>query len=426
MPPFELRLRGWLDRQQGDPLDRATFAELEIWVEGVCLTEVYDAGARSTRQAIRVATAPLALWWMWNQWRILHEREGRRGVGHALAHSLPAVGGGYLWPPLNLAGDGERLHVRQSRDRNVDAPVVFRNVVDTRVPHAEVQAAFDGLVEDTCARLGALDVFASPVQVLHRQLQAEGADPELRALRRAEALLGLDPEEVDPEAVRALRQAALWMGEDAADEVLGDAGFQDAPERLEYLANAVRAPQDHLDLRALWAYRRTAGEGAHLEPWQRGAELARRVRQGLGVGPDQPLDLRPFGAAAGTRRADPITAGLRGDDPQRPGVVLRPKREESRRFALARVIGDALMAGPEDRVLPVTELRSARQKAQRAFAQELLCPIEGLKQRLALPEPGEVELEDAAAHYGVSEWTVRSALVNRGLVDRELLPDSGG
>jgi Zn-dependent peptidase ImmA (M78 family) len=63
-----------------------------------------------------------------------------------------------------------------------------------------------------------------------------------------------------------------------------------------------------------------------------------------------------------------------------------------------------------------------RQKIQRAFAQELLSPIEGLKTMVSLPNPREGELEDAADHYGVSPWTVRSALVNRELVGREYLP----
>lgn len=50
-----------------------------------------------------------------------------------------------------------------------------------------------------------------------------------------------------------------------------------------------------------------------------------------------------------------------------------------------------------------------------------LCPVEGLRQVLP-PQPSEADIENAAEHFDVSELTVRSALVNRGLVDRSYLP----
>jgi Zn-dependent peptidase ImmA (M78 family) len=67
----------------------------------------------------------------------------------------------------------------------------------------------------------------------------------------------------------------------------------------------------------------------------------------------------------------------------------------------------------------LTRAGTARQKLQRATAQEFLCPIEGLKSRLGLPYPDDEELAEAAEHYQVSALVVSNALVNKKLVDRD-------
>lgn len=92
-----------------------------------------------------------------------------------------------------------------------------------------------------------------------------------------------------------------------------------------------------------------------------------------------------------------------------------------RRFEAARLLADSLDGPAADLVLPITVGSTARQKVQRLFAKVFLCPVEGLRQVLP-PQPSEADIENAAEHFDVSELTVRSALVNRGLVDRSYLP----
>lgn len=94
----------------------------------------------------------------------------------------------------------------------------------------------------------------------------------------------------------------------------------------------------------------------------------------------------------------------------------------SRRFEAARLIADAVDGPADDSVLPVTEGSTARQKVQRSFAQEFLCPTKALMELLPLPYPSDALIEETAERFDVSEYTVRSALVNRGLVDRHYLP----
>jgi len=93
----------------------------------------------------------------------------------------------------------------------------------------------------------------------------------------------------------------------------------------------------------------------------------------------------------------------------------------SRRFDIARLIGDAAVAEQADALSPLTRSRTARQKFQRAAAQELLCPVEGLVERVTLPVPDEDELVEAAQYYQVSEHVVATTLVNHRLVSRDYL-----
>jgi len=83
----------------------------------------------------------------------------------------------------------------------------------------------------------------------------------------------------------------------------------------------------------------------------------------------------------------------------------------------------AVRALRSDRWLPVTDAATARQKLQRAFAAEFLCPIESLKNYLGaefLPEA----FEEAAEHFGISERAITSHLANNHLIPRGFVEQS--
>jgi Zn-dependent peptidase ImmA (M78 family) len=69
----------------------------------------------------------------------------------------------------------------------------------------------------------------------------------------------------------------------------------------------------------------------------------------------------------------------------------------------------------QERWLPVTDTGTARQKTQRAFAIEFLCPISALDEYLEFDFSAEA-MEEAAEYFGVSELAVRSHLANHGRI----------
>ena len=102
--------------------------------------------------------------------------------------------------------------------------------------------------------------------------------------------------------------------------------------------------------------------------------------------------------------------------------MLRSKWETGRRFEVARLLGDRFLGSGEEPLLPATRAATYRQKAQRSFAAELLCPIEALTELLSGDFSSE-STEDAPARFHVSERTVLTLLGNHGLIDRENLDE---
>jgi len=118
----------------------------------------------------------------------------------------------------------------------------------------------------------------------------------------------------------------------------------------------------------------------------------------------------------------PIPAARRGASAREPWrALLRSRYPEGRRFELCRLIADAAEMTNSERLLPATTAKTSRQKFQRAFAQEFLCPVEALIQTLGTSHPEDDEIEAAAAHFQVSPLLVRTTLVNHRILPRDEL-----
>lgn len=72
---------------------------------------------------------------------------------------------------------------------------------------------------------------------------------------------------------------------------------------------------------------------------------------------------------------------------------------------------------------PATRSNTYRQKAQRAFAAELLSPFQAVESLLDGDYSMESQL-DVAQHFQVSDLTIRTLLVNHKRVDRNALDDA--
>jgi Zn-dependent peptidase ImmA (M78 family) len=101
---------------------------------------------------------------------------------------------------------------------------------------------------------------------------------------------------------------------------------------------------------------------------------------------------------------------------------MKSRRIETQRFYLARLIAAAHVLSQDQHLLPVTDASTALQKLERSFAQEFLCPWASLDAYTDEHGLDDETLIEAAEHFHVSEYLVRSTLVNRGKVSRSRLP----
>ena len=92
-------------------------------------------------------------------------------------------------------------------------------------------------------------------------------------------------------------------------------------------------------------------------------------------------------------------------------LLFRKRNRPALRFEAARFVAEEILTPKQESWLPATDTSTARQKVQRAFAAEFLCPIGALRDFLNGDFSPEA-IEEAGEYFGVSELAVKSHLAN--------------
>lgn len=414
---------------EGSPEERATFGMFTVSANGIALTEGIDDFTKAPRAGPLVATCHAASWFAWNWWRLLHEPYRRDSTAWGLSHRLPAIGGGYVWPNLEIRSDGRRSAILAFPSRRPDArPFRFLGTAPPWLgPQEHLEAALDRFVTTIIGRLRTHEVVETDLDRLWGELQEERRDPAVARLRRLEAMLGLEPDEAPEALLEGLVADSRQIGDAAVEELAADAP-DGAPVRAADLrslaqrtavgfaaSDAVRLPPA-----ALAAARREDAA------WRQGRVAAERLRSAerLGCDPIRTERLLTMLGASGDAAAVEgarLAFALRQAN-GRGAIVLRSRFAEGQRFELARLLGDQLLFGRDAPALPATRAYTFRQKAQRSFAAELLSPFATVEAMLD-GDTSEEAIERAARHFEVSTMTITTLLVNNRRLEREALAD---
>jgi hypothetical protein len=414
------------------PEEQACFGALGIQLGGVWLTEGHDTLVNTVRLRPRLSAYHLARWLAWNWWRLRWEgaATGLEDADWGQSHRLASVGGGYLWPDLRLISDGQRIRLdaKATPPQRV-TPYRYLNSLSAIVPAHQFEAVVDDFLSQVLARLQAQGLYDTELHTLWQQVCAERADPAIKDWRRLEAMMGADPDEGDPLAIQQ------WLDDAQTVGLGGIAELAAQPGQLQ-VADLRRCAQSHANaLDEAAGVQWTSATPLELagaqdaEAWVWGEQLARRLRQQERLADDAVLGSDPLAEWAGTRPSllEPVGGTpsallavmaafvLPDPDAKAAQVVLRQSNSRGRRFELARLLGDRLLADE-----PGLRLASAsstwRQKYQRAFAAELLCP-HALAMELGIHADSEA-ISQLADAYHVSERLVMTQRVNHGLEDR--------
>ena len=424
----------WLSREHGDPIERATLAELAIAVDGFLATELEDLLAKTIRPTARLSAFHLAHWFATNWWRLRWEPEAGT-FPWQMSHKVGASGSGYVWPDLTFCSDGSAVLVRaRSTSGSPAQPLRYLSDFDVFIQASDFERGVDDFIEAVLARLASQGLYDVDLAALWKELWEERSEPDLAAWRKLEAIMGLDPDEAPDALINSLREAAVSSGIGAIEEIAA-ASKTKALSDLEVLLDEARPKAAPVDVADLADVRQRIDREVDPSrfPWLRAAQAASIARQvwSVGGGPVSNAKLSDLFAIAEERVQQPedavvvpMAAGFRDDnDGQRIHVFLKKRHPTGRRFALARLVGDHLVAAQAEQVLPATDAKTERQKFQRAFAQEFLCPFSELAEFLGsgIDDPNDELIEDAADHFQVSPLLVKTTLVNRQLMDREAL-----
>jgi hypothetical protein len=418
----------WRSTGSGPAEFQETSAFLTLKADDTIVTRNEDLWSKTLRDSVLVSTYPLASWLAASWWRLNWEplpKQGRRpDADWRMAHEMGAANHGYVWPHVVFASDNESMQLWVTAPQPThEQSVRYLGECAVRMPLNEFQSGVDDFISAVVRRLAAVGQRDSDLAQLWELVLADRRDPEATRLRKIEAALGYDPDECPQDLIEQALAFDREMGGSALAELaplygkFGSGSSLEALNELREQPGLIGKPDvPDLDL--------APSSSAAEPPWVRAVVAARALRKQLDLGtgsvPNETLqDLLGLSRAdaaefpeVGVKR--PSGVGI----PQTGGWIKfmpRKRHPVSRRFELSRFIADLVQTRDAPQWLTSTDLSTSRQKFQRAFAAEFLCPINELTAFLD-EDYSESAIEDAAERYDVSIHTVTSLLANNDLI----------
>ncbi len=426
MTDFRLDL-SWESGDEPDPDLHATAASLKITLGDQCLTENVDIWSNSPRDEVLVSTYPLAIWMVSSWWRLHHEIlpvcAFRPPTDWRMCHEIGAAGHGYVWPLVMFATDREVMNVHSEPLPHHPAQSVrylTKMARPVAIPMRSFTETCRTFIEEIVDRLNEKGRKNSELEQEWSLIMAESADPAEGRKRRIEAQFGFDPEECPEGILSELMAIEERNGEDVLAELAAVRSLWDGKG-----PTSIKALFELPGVDAEPKVPKLPSSAATHGPRRRAKADAAALRGMIGaasdgaVGNDLLADVLGLSrrvledASAGGRL--PASVAGRIDD-GRIRIVARKRHPVARRFEMARLVGGYVdsIERDGDPWFALTDSKTARQKYQRAFAAEFLCPIDSLASFLD-GDYSESAIEDAAAEFLVSERTVSTQLANNQL-----------
>lgn len=417
----------WQDSEDRELLYRYTMADLALHIGKVNLFRNENVWLTTIQESALLSAYPLAMWLAFSWWRLNYEPLPAEGsypsVDWRMAHELGASDHGFVWPRIIFASDGEIMQIWAVPLNDGDNQSIrYLNGLEppAYITLADFQRETEAFIHAVCNRLNANRCQNTELESLWQLILNDQCHPEHIKYRSLEAKMGYDPDECPEELIEEALSLEMRMGENAFSElapVYGKSAMQTPLAAIQEIADG----NGLIGVPAISTENIAVPKGM---PWQRGVAVARELRQMLGsthnaINNVSLCELLGLKAAkvdewSPNKRHD-VAMAIPSSERQFK-FIPRKKHPSAKRFELARFIGDYILTESTiQEWLTSTDLRTSRQKYQRAFASEFLCPIAGLQEFLQ-EDFSQTAIEDAADHFQVSEKTVASLLFNNHLI----------
>ncbi len=415
--PFELSIENWLSTNYDTDEIRHTTGALRIELNGSILTRVYDRWTKTVRDEALLSAYPLALWFASSWWRLLWESCPKEpDTEWRMAHEMASVGDGYIWPQISFDSDCEKVNVRcfQSEESPIE-PIQYLTNFHNSITITEFESVVESFINSTIARLDAMKVATTTLHHLWQEVQAERRDKESVLYRQIEAQIGFEPDEAPEDLVNTLLQLAKRTGEETIREIATVCSGHDAESALQNVIDIAQLAGVEGEIPSVNIPPNERERLSTLPPWSRGYRLAQIARTSwnrqehsdyalsslLGISKDFFTE--------SVRSSLPVGLAVRYPDTEKVRIVCQKRHPHARRFEATRLLADSVIS--KDSWLISTDTFTARQKVQRAFAAEFLCPIAELQEFLN-DDFSDDSLEGAGEYFGVSPKTVEWHLIN--------------
>ena len=413
-------------------LDEVATCTLRLSANNRLMTKVVDE-QQEPHDGPRVSAFRLAEWLLWNWWRIRWEpsRSETDSLSWQQAHQTTSIGGGWLWPRITFDSDGHNVGISSAvSEATVTEPVSFLGEEDEQFVSAPAfEQGIDSFVQEVISQLADNSLAPNSVSRMWEELQDERSDSALTTYRRFEALLGRNPDEGNESTIRQLTEDRSILGEQAANEVAANAPLtQGATVTADKLRSIARQTGFDIGERngvsSAMTDNTTLMEGDHpgpLVPWQFGQNAAKALRRSERLG-NRPISDRLLCEMCGLpegvfSKSSPIKPPMAYTLSTKTGrrIVFRARVPNGRRFDAARLLGDKLLIRNDESLQPATWTHTFRQKMQRAFAAELLCPFDALLEKLD-GDHSDDSIEEAAKRFRVSPRLVANRVEDSGML----------
>lgn len=407
-----------------------TYAFVSFRVHGECLTRHNNSLSATVDDEVLVSAYPLALWLASSWWRLRWEggRSNGAPLDWRLSHELQSAGWGFVWPRIVFESDGDSIALRALPNPGGDCePLQYFGAETVTMSASEFERMANDFVSKVLSRLAARGCEDTVLHAIWEGQTAVLRDKDLMALHRCEATLGFDFGEASQTVHDQLEKAIAIMGEEPLFEI-AFAVDNVSPEGWVSAALNLGTTKG-ISGRYQMSLSGELPEKNSSTAYQYGWNLASLMRSLCGLD-GKAVNNKDLGALIGMNEEDlvsasrplaaiPIGLAVRTDNEQAE-FHFRRSHPMGRRFEAARFVAEGLIADRMEAWLPITDSRSSRQKTQRAFAAEFLCPYEPLLDFLN-SDYSDDRLQEAGEHFSVSPLVVQSQLANHGAISPSLV-----
>jgi hypothetical protein len=402
----------------GDKLLDASVGRITIKVAGALAT-AYRSDKGDTGESIELPLYDFAEWIAQNWWALLYEPkksdDAEADLDFRSRHWLGIARKGFPLPSLWFLPAGNRIEIDYQESYLKFSRLTFVNAASALVPTDHVADTLTSFIEDVLRRVDEAGIADT---IAHRLWAAvRNTKPEERFYCRLIGSLGLSPYQENPGIADLLESQA-----NIPEEILFDVCQASRPLNLPTVIAASRTIFDGL----------SKTKPSNLAPlseieippdastlaWRWGVEASKRVQQHFGISPQDPMGAQNFfdkidlgyDPVSGISDSDEVSAALSRNEIEMH-VAVTDSPEPQRRFSAARAAFLGWITRSHSSRM-VTGARTRDQQASRAFAAQLLAPIEYIRARSTNKLLSSSRVFEIAQQLRVSAAVVRNQAEN--------------